>query len=569
MTVLMRKALCWAGLIEILGLGAASVLAFQPPLTTVQAFLVTNDFDTVVHYIVYDPELGSFQEGSHRYRGSSFQQIVVANLTVGNGIVAWRVYDTGQFATLDTEIRFAVYDPARTAWLQGARRWEGSSISAWAVTNLTVSNGLIAWRALPRAGTSSLDTAVGFATYDPANGTWIQKENLYEGTSLSYWVTTNLTVANGMLTWRAYNDGLLTSYDTEVAYTVYDPLQAVWATERRLYDGRLNYPWTIYGLAISNQLIRWAASNALNRATVEVRGYDAANGLWQSTPTLPLAHFVAGTKPRGQAAGVWFTDMSLGGSSWSWNFGDGATSTERSPYHPFSEAGDLTISQTVTGPGGVQTAFLTMYIDLEPPTGSITINGGATNTSNPEVSLLLLASDNSGSVATMRFSNDQNIWSDWTPYADNRLWLLTTGYGLKTVSVQFQDAVGNISDSYSDTIILEPFIQFDSSSLQISGGAFHAQLTGVPDGTAVVIQSSSNLVLLEPYRHQHARPGAGGLFRSARGAACRKILPRGAAVSGTVGLLLLRVLMGRLGAVWRYTLRTRPLKDLLVKDFPT
>jgi PKD repeat protein len=48
-----------------------------------------------------------------------------------------------------------------------------------------------------------------------------------------------------------------------------------------------------------------------------------------------------------------FTDTSIGTvTTWSWNFGDGGTSTLQSPNHTFATPGTYTVSLTVTGPGG-------------------------------------------------------------------------------------------------------------------------------------------------------------------------------------------------------------------------
>ena len=48
-----------------------------------------------------------------------------------------------------------------------------------------------------------------------------------------------------------------------------------------------------------------------------------------------------------------FTDQSSGAvTDWAWDFGDGATSTEQSPFHAYAAAGDYTVELTVTGPGG-------------------------------------------------------------------------------------------------------------------------------------------------------------------------------------------------------------------------
>lgn len=49
---------------------------------------------------------------------------------------------------------------------------------------------------------------------------------------------------------------------------------------------------------------------------------------------------------------VTFADASSGDpSAWSWNFGDGTTSTEQNPTHTFTDPGDYSVSLTVTRPG--------------------------------------------------------------------------------------------------------------------------------------------------------------------------------------------------------------------------
>ena len=52
-----------------------------------------------------------------------------------------------------------------------------------------------------------------------------------------------------------------------------------------------------------------------------------------------------------------FTNLSTGSiTSWSWNFGDGATSTVQNPSHTYDVPGTYSVSLTVTGPGGSDTA---------------------------------------------------------------------------------------------------------------------------------------------------------------------------------------------------------------------
>jgi hypothetical protein len=92
--------------------------------------------------------------------------------------------------------------------------------------------------------------------------------------------------------------------------------------------------------------------------------------------------------------------------------------------------------------------------DVQPPTGTILVNGGATTTKTRAVTLTLSAFDQSG-VTLMRFANDGGTLTAPEPYATTKAWTLTAGDGLKSVSVQYQDSVGNWSGSITATITLD------------------------------------------------------------------------------------------------------------------
>ena len=53
----------------------------------------------------------------------------------------------------------------------------------------------------------------------------------------------------------------------------------------------------------------------------------------------------------------------------------------------------------------------------------------------------------------MRLMNDGGDWTAWEAFAASRSWTLASGDGVKTVSVEFKDAAGNVSlGTVSDTI---------------------------------------------------------------------------------------------------------------------
>jgi len=80
---------------------------------------------------------------------------------------------------------------------------------------------------------------------------------------------------------------------------------------------------------------------------------------------LPVAEFSASPLSGNEPLTVEFTDESLNmadSPSWSWDFGDGGTSTEASPTHQYLEVGSYTVTLTVTTAYGSDTEIKADYI---------------------------------------------------------------------------------------------------------------------------------------------------------------------------------------------------------------
>ncbi len=90
--------------------------------------------------------------------------------------------------------------------------------------------------------------------------------------------------------------------------------------------------------------------------------------LSSSSATLPVAAF-SGSPTSGLAPlDVDFTDASTGSpSSWSWDFGDGGTSTQQNPSHTYTDSGVYTVSLQVTNGDGSDSESKTGYIDVQSP----------------------------------------------------------------------------------------------------------------------------------------------------------------------------------------------------------
>ena len=79
----------------------------------------------------------------------------------------------------------------------------------------------------------------------------------------------------------------------------------------------------------------------------------------------PVAGFTANNTNGTVPLSVQFTDQSTGNvTGYSWNFGDGYTSTLQNPTHTYTTPGIYNVTETVTGPGGNNTLTRTGYITV-------------------------------------------------------------------------------------------------------------------------------------------------------------------------------------------------------------
>jgi PKD repeat protein len=88
----------------------------------------------------------------------------------------------------------------------------------------------------------------------------------------------------------------------------------------------------------------------------------------------PVADFGATPQSGNLPLAVTFQDMSTGNpSTWSWNFGDGGTSTERNPSYTYTRAGTYTVRLTVSNAFGTSSKTKSGFISTGiPPTADFT-----------------------------------------------------------------------------------------------------------------------------------------------------------------------------------------------------
>jgi hypothetical protein len=94
--------------------------------------------------------------------------------------------------------------------------------------------------------------------------------------------------------------------------------------------------------------------------------------------------------------------------------------------------------------------------DATAPSGTVSINGGAANTSSTTVSVAVPATDTGGSgMSLVRLSNASDMSNATTlVYTTPISWTIPAGDGNKTVYVEWRDAAGNWSATANDSINL-------------------------------------------------------------------------------------------------------------------
>jgi PKD repeat protein len=109
-----------------------------------------------------------------------------------------------------------------------------------------------------------------------------------------------------------------------------------------------------------------------SNGTVTVYYYDEVGNrtrkIVTSPSSPPVAEFSASQRSGPPPLPVNFSDQSVGNiTSWSWDFGDGGTSSLQNPSHTYQSLGNYTVSLTVDGPNGSDTSIKASFITVTNP----------------------------------------------------------------------------------------------------------------------------------------------------------------------------------------------------------
>lgn len=132
--------------------------------------------------------------------------------------------------------------------------------------------------------------------------------------------------------------------------------------------------WTTWG---TGQALVLSGVSSASRIMIVAAGVGQASSEWllyengtagTPTPTIVvpvIADFVADPTTGKAPLTVQFIDLSTGApTAWSWDFGDGTSSTMQNPSHTYGSAGTYTVSLTASKTGSADTETKTAYITV-------------------------------------------------------------------------------------------------------------------------------------------------------------------------------------------------------------
>jgi len=165
----------------------------------------------------------------------------------------------------------------------------------------------------------------------------------------------------------------------------------------------------------------------------------------------PVASVTADKNIAAVGEAIQLTSTSTGEITlWSWDFGDGTTSTEQNPSHAYAEEAHYTVSLTVSNKAGSNTATLAITV-LVPPVASFT----ADETKITVGEAIQFTNKSTGKI---------NSWSwdfgDGTTSSEQNPSYAYTEEGHYTVSLTASNEVGSDTATLAITVLVPPVASF-------------------------------------------------------------------------------------------------------------
>lgn len=213
-------------------------------------------------------------------------------------------------------------------------------------------------------------------------------------------------------------------------------------------------------------------------------------------PVSPVANFSANVSA-GCSGSVDFTDLTGSASSWSWNFGDGNTSTLQNPSHTYSSSGTYTISLTVTNCAGNDVLTQNNLVN-------VTVAAAPTTTNDTSFvcspSVFNLSASGGGTLNWYDAPSGGNLVNTGNSYTTPSL-SSTTSYWVESSNPSGSQYVGPVNTSigaggyYTSTashyLIFDADQEFTLKSVLVNAGSAGNRVIELRDNSGGVIQSTT------------------------------------------------------------------------------
>ena len=402
--------------------------AILPPLRNVQVTSQTSGGNINYKFSVFDEQRNQTKEGETGFWLSSRITTPVAS----DGVVTWRVQvNTFPNGSPQYRVYFSVYDPKIGSWNTSFQDAPDTTISS----SVQSSNGVVLWNLTVGNSTTSY-TRFYFRAYNPNSSSWSGADFNNQNNSTDTFPASG--IGGGIGYWAKFSKPSGSSTGNLTVYTLaFDVSRGGWINGQSS-NVSVN-GGTVNSFNISNGTLSYNAGGA-----TFFRGYNSDGGNWYGGTTIPLAYFVPSQTTGSIPLKVYFWDVSLGGSGWSWNFGNGGTSGLQSPFYTYNSAAGspFTVTQTVSGPGGTRSRSATIS-----PT-SYSISGNVANKNGFKINGATVTLSGTVSGTTQTDTNGNYSFNNLTSNGNYTVTVAKTRYVFSPQSLSFNNLNGNQTGNF-------------------------------------------------------------------------------------------------------------------------
>jgi gliding motility-associated-like protein len=306
--------------------------------------------------------LGSGQwtlvSGKGDFDDMSSAKTTIRNLGFGENILKWTITNGSCFSSDQVTIFNKIPD-------QAAAGDDRNTCEDYIVLNANIPvDGVGVWSVVSGSGVFENENQHNTMVTEIGYGENIYKWTIAYGDCITEDVV--VIISNKANPYAGEDD---VTYEPEYAMQAQNPgaLNGVWTLVAGggTFDDPNFFNTTVRNLPAGKSTFRW---------TITTDGCEAYDEVTIEYKEVPEAGFTVDNQDGCYPLDVKFTNYSVGGSSFTWDFGDGGTSTARSPQYTYQNPGTYTALLTVAGPDGNDAIYTQRIIVHDHPVADFNVS---------------------------------------------------------------------------------------------------------------------------------------------------------------------------------------------------